>query len=966
MKAVKFLLAFLFVMVATSAEGQTRFITDKNYYFVRGLAASADSAIVTMPDTVFTTETGSKIIIGSLYDQATCWDRDAFHAISRNTSWYGRTDTLATFPDEYAIWITTGQDSVVIWDRQTSKEWLILPAAAASWLGATPTVTDVEFVDGVLWITDSSGYCSLLGVDFLRDENHYYTTSGVGSFIPATIDGRTGATATLIFKAAPAIVNNAVNAVAVIRDPEGSTDEFGRPKQIVGVNTAGGPSVSDAGITVFYDDAESNSPEHIAISPSGFIFYNSNNATADFERFGARRVQTYTADDNFHSASYYYVGTGGQAKPWASGTGTSALEIVSEKSLQTLPLVVIASSEGLLISHAAYAINGGPQYLSYQSLTFSLDDDEVNPPWSGTGTKMRSWNFQSNGTDAFGNAPVANENAVTFTTAGVQGNAANFVAASEQSLIYTDGVDWAFTTALSVGCWFRREVDSGSVEGLISKHDDGIPADQTFVLYISSDKPNFNTAITGPAAVQSVGPTISLDTWYFVVGTFDGTTQRLYLDGELVDSDAQVGTLIDGTEPPVIGAMTDETARKQWFDGQIDQAFVMDRVLSADEIRSIYKQGVEQQQSTVSGNDALASDDIDYIAVSGDLIAAGDEDSVTVLNTRGVPIAVHGSPGGNIQDVSIRQVPGSTDYELAIATTTRVQWIQSNPKIVAGGESAPKNLFGPTIWNPRMIGVSAATPTGYAVVDSSGNGHFTNVQDAINAGYGHIYIVDGTYPSFDAATPYLHVEGQSWNVIIDGGVTDHAIYVQNKGIIIENLSVRTTANGGQSYSGVVITAVADSSVIDRVFVRESDDSGIIWAPASYCQAITISNCRIFNTDGGGIGSGAGSIIINNEVNGTGSTATAVQSFDNDYPSLGGTIISGNRIQNGGGAGIGVHDRYTVVTGNFVHNMGGDGIWLQASSGDSSIVDGNRFSEWTGESIDDDSTGSTIGDNNVLD
>ena len=91
---------------------------------------------------------------------------------------------------------------------------------------------------------------------------------------------------------------------------------------------------------------------------------------------------------------------------------------------------------------------------------------------------------------------------------------------------------------------------------------------------------------TGPLSVAMYS---NLSTGYhLVVGTYDGTTLKLYVDGALVNSRAKIGTLVTNTTPLIIGGVQ---SGKGYFNGIIDEAQLYNRALSASEITSIFSAG---------------------------------------------------------------------------------------------------------------------------------------------------------------------------------------------------------------------------------------------------------------------------------------------------------------------------------------------------------------------------------------
>jgi len=90
---------------------------------------------------------------------------------------------------------------------------------------------------------------------------------------------------------------------------------------------------------------------------------------------------------------------------------------------------------------------------------------------------------------------------------------------------------------------------------------------------------------------------------YHVVGTFDGTTQRLYVNGTQVASAALSGSATVTTNPIVIGSWD---GRQEFFNGTIDEAAVYGTVLNATQVRAHYDAASAASLSAPSGLTASA------------------------------------------------------------------------------------------------------------------------------------------------------------------------------------------------------------------------------------------------------------------------------------------------------------------------------------------------------------------------
>ena len=102
------------------------------------------------------------------------------------------------------------------------------------------------------------------------------------------------------------------------------------------------------------------------------------------------------------------------------------------------------------------------------------------------------------------------------------------------------------------------------------------------------------------------------DDWFFVVGTYDGTTQKLYVDGSIASSQATSQT-ISTTTDATIGRQTISFADSRYMNGNLANVAIWNRALSSDEINSVMFKSIDGlTPSELSGLQAWYSlDDID-------------------------------------------------------------------------------------------------------------------------------------------------------------------------------------------------------------------------------------------------------------------------------------------------------------------------------------------------------------------
>lgn len=87
------------------------------------------------------------------------------------------------------------------------------------------------------------------------------------------------------------------------------------------------------------------------------------------------------------------------------------------------------------------------------------------------------------------------------------------------------------------------------------------------------------------------GFTPTLNTWYHVVGTYDGTTMKEYVDGAPTSSASSLGTSSSGGVGVRVARRWDETATStNYFPGDIGLTRVWDSALSAAQVQELYNE----------------------------------------------------------------------------------------------------------------------------------------------------------------------------------------------------------------------------------------------------------------------------------------------------------------------------------------------------------------------------------------
>jgi hypothetical protein len=159
-------------------------------------------------------------------------------------------------------------------------------------------------------------------------------------------------------------------------------------------------------------------------------------------------------------------------------------------------------------------------------------------------------------------------------------------------------------TFLSVGGWVK--IFSAGKHPLVLKVNDTATEtnQRSWSLWVwdFGSGPVFDPNVFADGANQPPGAdfqgttVLQIDEWYHFVYTYDGTTStsNLYVNGvaDAAPFQESITTFFTGTAPLDLGFRPGFGDENTYLDGLLDQVFVLDRVLSADEVAAIHQFGI--------------------------------------------------------------------------------------------------------------------------------------------------------------------------------------------------------------------------------------------------------------------------------------------------------------------------------------------------------------------------------------
>ncbi len=144
----------------------------------------------------------------------------------------------------------------------------------------------------------------------------------------------------------------------------------------------------------------------------------------------------------------------------------------------------------------------------------------------------------------------------------------------------------AMTGKLSFSIWAKWNGINGNYHGLIAKRDAWDPAQMMWQLEI--DASSGLSQFSRYGQTPDPGVVLPVGLWHHIAVSFDGTTARIYHDGQLTSSgDFSFGT---GTASQLVFGCG-EAGGNNPFNGVLDEVAVWNRDLSADEVAYLFNNG---------------------------------------------------------------------------------------------------------------------------------------------------------------------------------------------------------------------------------------------------------------------------------------------------------------------------------------------------------------------------------------
>ena len=182
---------------------------------------------------------------------------------------------------------------------------------------------------------------------------------------------------------------------------------------------------------------------------------------------------------------------------------------------------------------------------------------------------------------------------------------------------FEDPNDWiaidpfaALSSSFSISAWART--DDPSEQGQRIFCDDANNSNGSYAMSVGDpgfERLRFYIRGLNPVSTDSPGNTILSNTWHYCVAVFDqaATEKRMYVDGNLVNTDPYSGSFAGSDGNAAIGGELPAGETDNRFDGDIDEVRVTKSALSAERIQTQYNNQHTPSSFYTSSSEMTAS-----------------------------------------------------------------------------------------------------------------------------------------------------------------------------------------------------------------------------------------------------------------------------------------------------------------------------------------------------------------------
>jgi hypothetical protein len=460
------------------------------------------------------------------------------------------------------------------------------------------------------------------------------------------------------------------------------------------------------------------------------------------------------------------------------------------------------------------------------------------------------WRADGGGADAGGSNPGTLLNGATFVP-GIAGQAFGFSNVN-QIVRVPDAPSLNPTSTLTLEGWIQVTANPSTDASVIVGKDDLVSGRQYELdIYLSGGQRVFLVNLGLPAGFVSLLGTkpVPLNTWTHVAVTYDGSSVRLYVNGDLDTSLTASGSVTTGTAPLTIGGL----GTGPWsFFGAVDELSLYNRALSVAEVQSIYSAGAAGKCVPVSFCAPTPPGLVGWWSGEGNGSDSKGTNNGTLVNGAGYS---QGEVGRGFSFNGVNQflkVPDAPELNPTAALTLEAWvYVEAYPSIdivAIMSKEDPNGVhqYQMTLWNTQgkwcfrptiVVNGNAVYFPGTTAVQTGRWYHLATTYDGTSIKQFVNGIFDGSAPasgSVATSTQPVRIGGDEIGWFFNGRVDEASLY--NRALSeLEILSIYNAGAGGKC-SGPVAPVIFSQPTNQTVLIGQSADFIVLAAgtqPLSY-------------------------------------------------------------------------------------------------------------------------------------
>ncbi len=314
----------------------------------------------------------------------------------------------------------------------------------------------------------------------------------------------------------------------------------------------------------------------------------------------------------------------------------------------------------------------------------------------------------NHGTIACNKAVNSSCSVAARTTSGKFGRALAFDGVDDWVTV-NDSMVLDLTKGMTLEAWVYPTATMSSWRNVLLKEQTGGLA---YGLYANSDssQPVASINIGGGDKNLAGGSALAANSWVHLAATYDGVTERLYVNGNQVASKAQTGNMTVSGGALRIGG---NSVWGEYFKGFIDEIRVYNRALTATEIKT-------------DMNTAVATSSPPVLLVGDDPKTGTQTTTDTISKGTAKAFLKKADKTGRVTSLSVNVVSGSTAFDVGLYTNNNGR---PGTLLARGTQSAAKSGKNTVLLSATSI--TAGTTYWIAILSPGGN---LQVSDRVGGG----------------------------------------------------------------------------------------------------------------------------------------------------------------------------------------------------------------------------------------